>query len=695
MNPSPATLRPAFPPAFARALCRGLLILLAFLLISCDRRARWGTTLPGRNPLRVAAPAVSAQVDLSEAAGDELWIISRPDGSRGRRTGNAAQAGRLVTRIDGREAGLPLQATEVNARISGDLVTVSYLQHYANPYPDPIEARYVFPLPENAAVRDFLMVMGERRIRGVVRARAEAEELYREAKRQGHAASLLTQERPNVFTQTVANIAPGGAIDVSIHYLHALPFLDGWHELVVPLTVAPRFTPSHWTSNSSPSSPSQVPKDHQPFETATSSPDRAGSPSVSLALEVVGTVEEHECLSHAIETGDRTAGRQEFRLIPAADAATRDFVFRYRIAGETVKTQFQAYQTEDDGFFRLTLYPPRQWLTLDPIPLELVFVLDCSGSMSGRPIEQAKAAVSHALSSLQREDSFQIITFSMTASQLGPRPMAATPGNIRRALDYVRDLRGEDGTMMLNGIRAALRFPHDPSRLRFICFLTDGLIGNESEILTEVARELGESRIFSCGVGSAPNRYLMDALARMGRGAAAYLSLDQDPVKVMDDFLQRIAHPALTDIRIDWGDLPVAELYPPRPADLFVGRTVSVAGRLHAHGRHTIHITGRVHQQSVRMPLEIDLDPPAGGVAALETLWARGKIGYLADRMLRSPGTDLARRIRQVALEYGLMSSYTAFVAVDGAHAGSRTRIKTIETPSQLPLGMGSPAERP
>jgi Ca-activated chloride channel family protein len=296
--------------------------------------------------------------------------------------------------------------------------------------------------------------------------------------------------------------------------------------------------------------------------------------------------------------------------------------------------------------------------------LELVFVLDCSGSMSGQPIAQAKAAIRRALERVQPGDSFQIINFSEKSSALGTAPLEATPENIRRGYDYLAKLNGDGPTMMIEGIKAALDFPHDPARLRFVCFLTDGFIGNDTQILAEVQRRIGASRIFSFGVGSAPNRYLMDGMARIGRGAVAYLGLHDNAGQVMDAFFDRISHPAMTDVQIDWAGVKVREIYPRRVPDLFVGRPVILTGRF--DGRtDAIQISGTVNGRRTSMPVAWSHNEREATHPALPSVWARMRMAELSEQGLTEEGRETGNAIRQVALDYNLMSAYTAFVAVD------------------------------
>jgi Ca-activated chloride channel family protein len=334
------------------------------------------------------------------------------------------------------------------------------------------------------------------------------------------------------------------------------------------------------------------------------------------------------------------------------------------------------------------LIPPRGFSDLPRQPLELVFVIDCSGSMNGRPIHQAKAAVERGLNLLQPGDSFQLITFSMSASSFGSKPLEATPENIHSALNYLRSLDGEGGTMMIEGIKAALDFPHDPERLRFVCFLTDGFIGNETEILAEVQQRLGPSRIFNFGIGSSVNRYLIEEMAKSGRGAAAFLGLHDDARVIMKDFFERISHPAATDISIDWGPLGVTEVFPAKVPDLFVGRPVLLTGRFTGTPGTTITVSGTVGGEPMRLNVQHERQGISIQNPALANIWARMKISHLADQSLSSRSVETPQEIKQVALDYSLMSAFTAFVAVDTTRQTDGTEGTTVPVAVPVPEGV-------
>ena len=321
--------------------------------------------------------------------------------------------------------------------------------------------------------------------------------------------------------------------------------------------------------------------------------------------------------------------------------------------------------------------------------MEMVFVLDCSGSMRGVPMQQAKDAAKRALRRLTPDDTFQVIRFSNSASDLGPAPVPATPLNIDIAIDYIDQLEGSGGTKMIEGIKAALEFPHDPKRFRTVAFLTDGMIGNEAEVLAAMSDRLGEARVFSFGVGTSVNRYLLERMAGMGRGAAAYLLPDQSGAEVMDLYFDRVSRPAMTDLRIDWGGVRVSGVYPQRLPDLFVGRPVVLTGRFDPSGPgfDQVRVAGRAGPRQVGMTLSAGRDAPAHD--ALARVWARQRIAELMDQHTVAADADdkaaLERDVLATALDYQLMSAYTAFLAVDTSETTPGQVGTTVAQPVPVP----------
>ena len=632
------------------------------------------------------------------SSSEELWVIAKPSAEQPQQTSPATNApplpgtGALVARVSNRAdpVPVPLKHTDVKTHITGYIATVDVTQQYHNPFAGKIEAVYVFPLPANAAVNEFLMTIGERRIRGIIRERAEAEKIYNEAKHQGYVTSLLTQERPNVFTQSVANIEPGQSIDVNIKFFHTLEYSDGWFEYVFPMVVGPRFNPPGYSDGiGAKAHGSAVGSSGQRAEVAYLRPSERSGHDVSVAVDIEAGVdiERIESRSHRIDVSNPERGVAHVALRSDDTIPNKDFVLRYRVAGDTVKTALMTHRDArgGGGYFTLLIVPPASMKDLPRQPLELVFTLDVSGSMRGAPIEQSRAAIRYALTHMRADDTFQIIRFAGAAARMSERPLPATPDNVRRGLRYIETTEAGGGTMMLEGITESLNFSGDESRLRFVSLLTDGYIGNEVEILREVKRSRGNARVFSFGVGAAPNRYLLDGAARLGAGAAAYLGLRDSAEQVMGDFFNRIAHPALADVTVDWGTLDVSDVYPRRVPDLFVGRPVILTGRFTGEAPTTIRIRGKVGGEVREIEIPVSPNAAQRKHAGIASVWARKKIADLSDAALLQDDASLPQLIKQVALEHGLMSAYTAFVAVDSSARTAGEHGTTIAVPVPVP----------
>ena len=623
--------------------------------------------------------------------GEEVWVIARADETTA--DDDRPGTGSMLTLVsDGQglppvRVPLPLEHTAVTASVDGYIGSVNVRQSFSNPYSTKIEAVYVFPLPEKAAVSEFVMVIGERRIRGILREKEEAKAIYNEARRQGYQASLLLQQRPNVFQQKVANLEPGKAIDVDIRYFHTLTYVDGWYSFVFPTVVGPRFNPP-----GSKEPIQALPRGAAPGAGGTAvtylDPSERSGHDISIDLRIDAGVEiEGLRATHEIVSESVSESVVEVSLANEAVIPNRDFVLDFKVAGSRLRSNLMTWEDAQtgQGYFSMMLYPPETPGNLERRPMEMVFVLDCSGSMRGRPMRQAKDAILAALDNLKPGDTFQIIRFSSDASQLGDAPLPATRKNIAAAREYVQRLSGNGGTMMIEGVRAALQFPHDPERLRFVTFLTDGYIGNETDVIGAVHDLVGDARIFSFGVGNAVNRFLMERMAKEGRGAVAYLGLNDSGKKIMDAFFERISHPVMTDLAIDWGRMQVSSVYPSTLPDLFVGRPVFVTGTYQGIV-DSVSVSGLAGGET----RQFVVSGRQGGDANLAKLWARLKIADYADKQTwqQDPYGELAATIRDTALEYQLMSAYTAFVAVDASRRTEGSYGVSVQQAVPVPDGV-------
>lgn len=632
--------------------------------------------------------------------GEELWVIARSDDQSARRPANpdVPGCGALLTQLPNETTTVPvpLKHTAVSGSIDGYIATVDVTQQFHNPFSSKIEAVYVFPLPENAAVNEFIMTIGERRIRGIIREREKAEQIYNQARSQGHTASLLTQERPNIFTQKVANIDPGKQIDIQIRYFNTLRYEDGSYEFVFPMVVGPRYNPAGTADGVAAVARNSEGSSQQATSVSYLAPEERSGHDVSVSVSINAGLEIQDVrsINHRVDVTPISECERKVTLSADSTIPNRDFVLRYRVAGDQIRSAMMTHQDQHGKYFTLMVCPPADLKSVERSPMEMVFLLDCSGSMNGQPIQQAKAAIAHALQQLTPRDTFQIIRFSSDSSQLGSDPVVATPANIQKGLAYLQSLNGSGGTEMQAGIRAALEFPHDEGRFRLVSFMTDGFIGNEQQVLETITARLGDSRIFSFGVGQSPNRYLMDRMAVVGRGAVSYLSLNDDAVDVMNRFLERISHPAMTDLFVDFGEMQVTDVYPQRLPDLIVGRPVILTGRFSGEPS-AVTVGGRIGMNPTSFEVRVRADEsepssaPHPGIAAV---WARMKI---ADLMLAGAGSQAAEQhpearaqVLQTALNYNLMSSFTSFVAVDSLTKTEGSFGTTVVVPVPVPEGV-------
>lgn len=621
--------------------------------------------------------------------------------------GEVTQGSLRIMGEDGKILELPLEHTDVDAHVTGYIARVNVTQHFTNPYDDPIEAVYVFPLPQNAAVDGMTMRIGEKVIVGVIKKRDEAREIYEAAIEAGQTASLLEQERPNIFTQTVGNILPGDDIYIEITYVQDLAYDHGTYEFVFPMVVGPRFIPGEpngtqtgggWADNTD-----QVP-DADRITPPVIKPEFRSGHDISLTLQVEAGVpiQNFECPSHDISQKDESPSKTVVEIKSGDQIPNKDFIFRYDVAGRKPEYALLTHARDvgdgvidgdgaidGDGYFMLMIQPQAEMSLNEITPRELYFVVDCSGSMSGFPIEKAKEAMKLCIENLHPDDYFQIIKFSDAANGFAPNPVPNTPSNVKNALTYIDNIYGSGGTMMIEGIKAALDGPRDRNRRRIVLFMTDGYIGNEAEILAAIEDKLGNARLFSFGVGSSVNRYLLEKMAQVGRGQVTYCRQDEAAEEKVELFYERISKPYLMDIEIDWNGLEVTEVYPERIPDLFAGQPVIIHGRYTRSGSATITVSGKVRGKTVEQDIPVVFPAVKEENDVIATLWARTKIERLSDEQYsRGEDPDIVNEITQLALEYNLMSSYTSFVAVSEEVRNVDGKMVTVQVPVPMPEGV-------
>jgi Ca-activated chloride channel family protein len=639
-------------------------------------------------------------------------------------TKDVTQGALRVVQKDGGLVECPLKHTDVQAEVSGFVARVKVTQTFFNPLNEKIEAVYVFPLPHKAAVDDMTMVLSSgRRIVGVIKRRGEARQIYEQALAQGATAALLEQERPNIFTQSVGNINPQEEVKIEISYVDVLDYDMGIYEFHFPMVVGPRYIPGGATSTIPPVPPelqgkvgeidktkvkegAEKPKGDGWAPDTTRVPDasRITPPvlkpgfrnghdiSLSLTLEAGVPIRDLKVVNHKAAV-DRN-GQSAAKIVMAAEdnIANKDFVVRYGVVGEKPEMALLTHtDPQGQGYFLLMIQPKDDPKLRDAPPREIVFLVDVSGSMSGQPTAKVREAMAKLLKLCKPEDTLQVVSFAGSANKFFPNAVPANAENIAKAVGFVEGFEGSGGTEMLKGIRLAIGDPPDGQRVRVIIMLTDGYIGNEAEIIAEVGKRCGDQiRFWAVGIGSSPNRFLIDGVARQGGGMGKYLTLNDDPQEMVQEMMMRIHRAQLSKVQINWGAAETSETFPARIPELWAGRPVVLFGRYqHGHGTVNLSVSGNVEGQPVSWPLKATFPAEEPKNAALAKVWARNKIEDLMQQTYYQGSPEVEDEVTQIALDYRLMSQYTSFVAVDESQLG-----KLIE-PARKPRRMLVPVPIP
>jgi len=591
----------------------------------------------------------------------------------------------------------PLKHTDVQAEISGFLSRVRVTQEFENNFKEKIEAVYTFPLPQDAAVDDMTMTLGSRTVRGKILPREEAQAVYEAAKSNGQVASLLDQERPNIFTQSVANILPGEQIKITISYVETLKYDSGAYEFVFPMVVGPRYVPG--TSKVSPRGIGFAPDTDQVPDGSRITPKmipagmRSGHDiSLDIQLDAGVVVDNLNAKTHPVDIERQTPSSAHIHLKDGAVIPNKDFILRYDVAGSSIQDALLTHRSDNGGFFTMILQPPDRVTAEDVTPKELVFVLDTSGSMQGFPIEKAKETMKLALDSLYPSDTFNLITFAGATSILFPQPVAATKENLQKAQSFLSNRAGSGGTEMMTAIKAALEPSDDQKHVRIVCFMTDGYLGNDMEIISEIQKHQN-ARVFAFGIGGSVNRFLLDKMAEAGRGEVEYVGLNDDGSAAARRFHERVRNPLLTDISVEWNGLPVADVYPKRIPDLFSAKPLILSGRFTAPGNGTIKLKGKMAGNDFVREIPVSFPETMASHDVLSSLWARRRIDDLMSQDYSGAQSgemkpELKQTITQVGLEYRLMTQFTSFVAVEEMIVTDGGQPRRIDVPIEVPEGV-------
>ncbi len=600
----------------------------------------------------------------------------------------------------------PLKHTAVHAEISGFVARVNVVQEFQNDAQKKIEAVYMFPLPHQAAVDGMTLQVGDHTVQGAIRKREEAQAIYTAAKQAGHVTALLNQERPNIFTQSVANIEPGAAVTVTLSYVEILEYDAGSYEFVFPMVVAPRYNPSGQAKSSDRKSVLSVVRDADKISAPVVEGARSGHDvSVEVDLDAGVPIQAVESKLHAVDTELRSAHSAHVQLRQRNEIPNRDFILRYNVAGPAIADALLTHRaaaargaaTPPSGYFTFILQPPEHVGGEDVTPKEIVFLLDTSGSMEGLPIEKAKQIITLALDDLSPSDTFNIITFAGETHVLFSQPVYGSAENIQRAKRFVAGRYGNGGTEMMAAIKAALAPSDSQDHVRIVCFLTDGEVGNDEQIISEVQNH-PKARVFSFGIGTSVNRYLLSKVAEVGHGEANFVVVGNAQSEATDSetaakkFFQRVRAPMLTDITLDWGKLPVSDVSPSHPVDLFGAKPIVITGKYTGAAKGTLTLHGMRRGIPYSREIAVNLPEAKSQNASLATLWARRRIDELSarDYMGLQTGnmkTELKQEITQLGIDYSIMTPFTSFVAVEFASQTGTNAPAKVVVPVDAPAG--------
>ena len=607
------------------------------------------------------------------------------------------QSGSLLLKMKSGYVVATRMNTDIDATISGLVARVRVRQEFRNPGPDWVEGVYVFPLPDAAAVDRLRMRIGERIIEGEIREKEKAKKEYEAAKAAGKKASLVEQERTNLFTTSVANIGPGETVSVEIEYLETLQIDEGIFSIRFPMTLTPRYIPgtplqdrkgSGWSpdttsvADASRITPPVVSasKDHKVSFRAELD---AGMPLEYVASRYhpinVDRKEERYAIDLS-ESGVPMDHDLEITWKPVPDSAPRAMIFSESVGG-------------DPHVLLMMLPPDDSSVPQQLMPRDLIFIIDTSGSMHGTSLAQAKRALTMALNGLKPQDRFNVIQFNSVTSALFPGSVSATTNNIDVSRRYVAGLAANGGTEMRPALQLALSTPISESHLRQVIFITDGSVGNEDELFTLIESQLGSARLFTVGIGSAPNSLFMRKAAEAGRGTFTFISALHEVNEKMGRLFRKLERPQITDIEIEWPGSVVAEMYPEVVPDLYAGEPVFVRARLsdEVRGSDIVTVRGNSSSGSWGAEMSVDIGESSPGVGAL---WARARIAELLDRARRGTDEDAVRKsVIETALAHHLVSKYTSLVAVDKTPTRPQTaNLNSEQVPNLLPYGQSTQA---
>ena len=579
----------------------------------------------------------------------------------------------------------PLKKTNVTADINGMIADIHVVQSYANEGKKPINACYVFPASTKVTVHGMQMEIGNQRITAKIKEKEEAEEEFEEAKEEGKSASLLSEERPNVFTMNVANIMPGDKVSIDLHYTEMITPTDGTYQFVYPTVVGPRYigeiiddsgTREEWAST--------------PYLPEGKTSKDVYDVRVNLSAAV--PITELESSSHEIAVQWEENTKAAVSLADSSDyAGNRDFILDYKMTGQDISTGLMLNKGEDENFFMLMVQPPERCNIEEIPPREYIFVLDISGSMCGYPLDTAKELIKNLVSDLRETDTFNLILFSGGSEQMSEKSVPANSLNIKRAIRLIDNQEGSGGTELAPALRDAIAIPSEENVSRSIVVITDGYIYGEKEIFEIINDNIGDTDFFSFGIGRGVNRYLIEGIAKTGQGEPFVVTEKEDASETAERFKTYIQSPVLTDIQVDFSGFDVYDVEPSVMPTLFAKRPIVLLGKWRGEPAGTVQITGKTGNSDYKQTISLADLSSSGEVVTLEGnvlsyLWAQKRMERLTDYGLNDEEPDVKEEVTQLGLKYSMLTPYTSFIAVTETIRNPEKDSTDVDQP--LPLAL-------
>jgi Ca-activated chloride channel family protein len=578
----------------------------------------------------------------------------------------------------------PLKSTQVVANVNGVIAVVLVTQTYTNEGTEPINARYVFPASTRAAVHGMRIRVGDQVVTARIEERRKARVQFETAKAEGKSASLLEQQRPNVFTMNVANIMPRDRVEVELRYSELLIPTEGIYEFLYPTVVGPRYSSQREASATEATRwvkcPYLHPGGHNP-----------GTFDIVVTLSAGMPLQDVRCASHpvdvAYDAGDVATVTLKDRTEVGGD---RDFILNYRLAGEQIQSGLLLEKGETENFFLLMVQPPERFKAAEVSPREYVFILDVSGSMDGFPLETGKFLVADLIRHLRDTDLFNVVLFAGGSRVMADVSQPATEENVGRALQMIGEQRGGGGTELVPALKRALSLPRDEGFSRTIVVITDGFVDGDREVFEIIQENLSQTNFFSFGIGSAVNRHLVDGIARAGLGEPFVVTRPDEAREAAERFRAYVESPLLTDLRVVYRGLDAYEVEPSALPDLFAQRPLILFGKWRGSADGEIEVSGNGVAGRYSRTFRVAGSAPAVESGALRLLWARARIARLSDLAFGPVDSEVESQITALGLGYSLLTRYTSFVAVIEEARNTRGEAKDVDQPLPLPQGVSA-----